>query len=100
MSLSDFSVIAGVSFAVSLFLVLTRHWHGRFSMDHTEGVQKFHTEPTPRIGGVAIFAAMVVGWLTAADQVKELIAPLLLASLPAFAFGMLEDVTKRVGEAV
>jgi UDP-N-acetylmuramyl pentapeptide phosphotransferase/UDP-N-acetylglucosamine-1-phosphate transferase len=97
MSLSDFSVIAGVSFAVSLFLVLTRHWHGRFSMDHTEGVQKFHTEPTPRIGGVAIFAAMVVGWLTAADQVKELIAPLLLASLPAFAFGMLEDVTKRVG---
>jgi UDP-N-acetylmuramyl pentapeptide phosphotransferase/UDP-N-acetylglucosamine-1-phosphate transferase len=82
---------------ISLLLVFTKHWHGHFSLDHTEGVQKFHTKPTPRIGGVAIVSGMVVGYALAPAHVQALLGPLLLASIPAFAAGMLEDVTKRVG---
>jgi UDP-N-acetylmuramyl pentapeptide phosphotransferase/UDP-N-acetylglucosamine-1-phosphate transferase len=68
-------------------------------MDHTAGVQKFHTKPTPRIGGVAIVAGMVAAWSQAAPDVQALLGPLLLASVPAFAAGLLEDVTKKVGVA-
>lgn len=86
-----------VSFGVGLLLVLTKHWHGHFSLDHTHGVQKFHTKPTPRIGGVAIMAGLLVGWWSAPATVQALVGPLLLAGVPAFGAGLLEDVTKQVG---
>ncbi len=88
---------AGVSLIVSLLLVCTQGWHGRYSMDGTAGVQKSHTVPTPRIGGVAIVAGMAAAWAWAAADVQALLAPLLLASVPAFAAGLLEDITKKVG---
>jgi UDP-N-acetylmuramyl pentapeptide phosphotransferase/UDP-N-acetylglucosamine-1-phosphate transferase len=47
---------AGVAFIFSFLLcitvVLTKRWHGAFSMDTTDGIQKFHSAPTPRIGGI------------------------------------------------
>jgi UDP-N-acetylmuramyl pentapeptide phosphotransferase/UDP-N-acetylglucosamine-1-phosphate transferase len=86
-----------VALGTSLLLVFTKHWHGHFSLDHTEGVQKFHTKPTPRIGGVAIASGMVSGWALAPAAVQALLGPLLLASIPAFVAGMAEDVTKSVG---
>lgn len=86
-----------ISFGVGLLLVLTKHWHGRFSLDHTHGVQKFHTKPTPRIGGVSIVAGLLAAWWTAPSTVQELVGPLLLAGVPAFGAGLLEDVTKKVG---
>lgn len=86
----------GVALLVALLLVCTQHWHGHLSMDSEEGVQKFHTEPTPRVGGVAIAAGIVAGYLLAAPEKKTLLGPLILAGIPAFAFGLLEDVTKRV----
>jgi UDP-N-acetylmuramyl pentapeptide phosphotransferase/UDP-N-acetylglucosamine-1-phosphate transferase len=92
-------ITLGVSLLASLLLVFTKHWHGRFSMDHTAGVQKFHTKPTPRIGGVAIVAGVVAGWSQAPEATTALLGPLLLASVPAFAAGLLEDVTKKVGVA-
>lgn len=88
-----------VSLGVGLLLMLTKHWHGHFSMDHTHGVQKFHTKPTPRIGGVAVAAGLLTTWAFAPDDVNALLAPMLLASLPAFVAGLAEDVTKRVGVA-
>lgn len=95
--MSHLLIVASVSLAVCLMLMVTKSWHGHFSMDHTEGVQKFHTIPTPRIGGVAIFVGMLVGWYLAPAEQRSLLTPLMLASVPAFAFGLLEDVTKRVG---
>jgi UDP-N-acetylmuramyl pentapeptide phosphotransferase/UDP-N-acetylglucosamine-1-phosphate transferase len=94
---SFISLAFGVALGTGLLLVLTKHWHGHFSLDHTEGVQKFHTKPTPRIGGVAIVAGMVAGWALSPADVKSLLGPMLLASIPAFAAGLVEDVTKRVG---
>lgn len=86
-----------VSLGVSLLLVMTKHWHGHFSMDHTAGVQKFHTKPTPRIGGVAVAAGLLAGWNHAPADVNEILTPLLIAGVPAFVAGLLEDITKKVG---
>jgi UDP-N-acetylmuramyl pentapeptide phosphotransferase/UDP-N-acetylglucosamine-1-phosphate transferase len=85
------------SFVISVLLVLTKRWHGALTLDHTEGVQKFHTSPTPRVGGVPILLGLVIAWGKSPAEVKEFIAPVLLAGLPAFIFGLLEDITKRVG---
>lgn len=86
------------SFALCLLLVLTKHWHGRLTLDSTEGVQKFHTAPTPRIGGVPIAIGLVMAWAQQASaEVKELLGPMLVAGLPAFVFGVAEDISKKVG---
>ena len=85
------------SFLFCIALVLTKSWHGAISMDHTHGVQKFHTAPTPRIGGIPIVLALIVAWGKAPDDVKTLLAPILFAGMPAFLFGVAEDITKRVG---
>ena len=77
-------------------LVLTQRWHGRYSLDTAFGVQNHHTEPTPRIGGLAIVAGLAAAWLGASADVRALIGPMLLAGVPAFAFGLLEDVTKKI----
>ena len=77
-------------------LVLTQRWHGRYSLDSTFGVQKQHTQPTPRIGGVAIALGLCLAWAGSAADVRTLLGPMLLASIPAFVFGLAEDITKRV----
>ncbi|RYF25564.1 MAG: hypothetical protein EOO23_08940, partial [Comamonadaceae bacterium] len=88
-----------VSIGVALLLVLTRGLHGRFSMDSASGIQKVHTDPTPRIGGVAIMLGVIAGYFFATDGQKRLLGPLILAGALAFAFGLLEDLTKKVGVA-
>jgi len=85
------------SFLVGLLVVLTKSWHGSFSMDFTVGVQKFHTKLTPRIGGVPIVLGLVMAWGNSSPEIKELLTPILLAGMPAFLFGIAEDVTKKVG---
>lgn len=86
-----------VSFGLCVLLVLTKRWHGALTMDHTTGVQKFHTAPTPRIGGVPIVLGLVVAWGKAPHDVQAMLTPILFAGLPAFLFGVAEDITKRVG---
>jgi UDP-N-acetylmuramyl pentapeptide phosphotransferase/UDP-N-acetylglucosamine-1-phosphate transferase len=39
---------------ISILLVVTKRHHGHLTMDSDIGVQKFHVEPTPRVGGVGI----------------------------------------------
>jgi len=86
-----------VSFGVCLLIVLTQRWHGRFTHDPAVGVQKFHTTPVPRIGGLGIYLGLVAGWAIGPEQVHDTLEPILLAGLPALAAGLTEDVTKRVG---
>ena len=69
-------------------------------MDSPEGVQKFHTNPTPRIGGIGVLVGFVAVYLTAPADAQALIGPMLAAALPAFLFGLAEDLTKKVGARV
>jgi len=95
------SVVQAATFLVTLVscvaLVRTTRWHGRLSLDSTIGLQKFHSAPTPRIGGLATMAGLVAGYGTAPEDVRQILGMLLIASLPAFCAGLLEDVSKNVG---
>lgn len=84
-------------FALCVLLVVTKRWHGGLTMDFTDGIQKFHTAPTPRIGGIPIVLGLIVAWSVAQQDLKDLLLPFLLAGMPAFLFGVAEDLTKRVG---
>ena len=74
--------------------------HIRFSGDGVGGgPQKFHAETTPRIGGVAILAGLIVGLALLASHGYLLgreALYLVLCILPVFAVGLAEDLTKRV----
>ena len=85
------------SYLLCIFLVLTKTWHGALTMDHMAGIQKFHTSPTPRIGGVPILLGLVIAWSRTPTEIKHMLTPIIIAGLPAFIFGVLEDITKRVG---
>ncbi len=93
--------IYGISFAaallVSVALVLTQRWHGRFSLDSASGVQHHHSQPTSRVGGIGIMLGLAAAWSVTAPQVSTILGQILLAGIPAFVFGLLEDITKRVG---
>jgi UDP-N-acetylmuramyl pentapeptide phosphotransferase/UDP-N-acetylglucosamine-1-phosphate transferase len=85
------------TFFLCVFCVITKNWHGGLTMDFTDGVQKFHTSPTPRIGGVPIVLGLIVALSKTPPDVKMLLTPVLVAGMPAFLFGVAEDITKRVG---
>jgi UDP-N-acetylmuramyl pentapeptide phosphotransferase/UDP-N-acetylglucosamine-1-phosphate transferase len=82
---------------VCLLLIHTSNWHSDFSSDSTIGIQKFHTTPTPRIGGISVFAGAWVACLLAPNSIEHILQPILIAGLPAFIFGLVEDFTQRVG---
>ena len=98
-------IVFGASFAACMLIVMSQKWHGSLSHDHDlDGVQKVHTTAVPRIGGVGVVAGLVLGFLcfqhAFAGQVQASLSDevllLLAASLPAFAAGVIEDITKRV----
>ena len=99
-----------VSFSVCILIIATQRWHGRFSLDSdTGGVQKVHIKSVPRTGGVALcagvlaaacfdaFATTTTATATAAGtQAGAGMFMLLIASIPAFFSGVMEDLTKSV----
>ncbi|SDH63380.1 UDP-N-acetylmuramyl pentapeptide phosphotransferase/UDP-N-acetylglucosamine-1-phosphate transferase [Propionivibrio dicarboxylicus] len=85
-----------VTLVVCVFIVMTQRWHGRLTLDSDQGVQKFHVGATPRVGGVGILAGLIAVWISASGAVAEVLGAMLLAGMPAFVFGLAEDVTKRV----
>ena len=88
------------SFVLCVLLVITKRFHGKLSLDETAGIQKFHTNPTPRIGGIPIVLGLILALKLAPLDVQKILEPLLLASLPAFVLGLAEDTTKRISVMV
>lgn len=86
----------GLSFVCSIALAVTTKWHGKFTLDGTNGVQKIHVIPTPRIGGAAIVSGLSAACAFTDDSLPDLLLPILIAGLPAFGFGIAEDFTKRI----
>lgn len=94
--LSALAAAVSISFLVNLLVLVTLPRHHHLSLDSTFGPQKNHEQPTPRVGGVGVLAGVLVGCALAYPACFRLLGPLLLAGLPAFAFGLAEDLTKRV----
>lgn len=93
--MAAFTTLAAAWF-VSVLLVLTKHLHGRYSMPSVAGIQNFHIEPTPRIGGLAIFFSVTLGMMLSDTESRHLLQGIVMAGVTAFAFGLLEDFTHRV----
>ena len=98
--MSFFIVSFITSLAVSLLLIRSASKHAHLSADHDlSGPQKFHSRPVPRVGGISVFAAILAGVLLT-EIARPLPNPqhwlLIAASLPAFVFGLAEDLTKGI----
>lgn len=95
--------VALISFLVSLGIVVTKHFHGGLTFDQSQGVQRSHVDPTPRVGGIAIFLglglATLMQLLAQENPHPTGMLALMFAGLPAFGFGLAEDLTKSVGVA-
>lgn len=89
-----------VSAVIVLLLIRYQQTHQHISLDlDLNSVQKFHTIPVPRIGGVGV----VIGFTFSLAINKlvfnnEYLTFLMLAvALPTFLIGLIEDMTKKVG---
>ena len=98
-------IVASLAAWFTCWLIIRyEHLHAHLSHDQVgSGPQKFHTVPTPRIGGIAVVAGLLAGGgvlLAFQPQFQFNTADfgyLLLAGAPAFVGGIAEDVTKKVG---
>lgn len=101
-SIAALAVASFTAWFVCWLIVRYEDMHSHFSYDHVgSGPQKFHAVPTPRIGGIALATALLAGGgvlfaLLPQVSLREH-GYLILASVPAFLGGLIEDVTKRVG---
>jgi UDP-GlcNAc:undecaprenyl-phosphate GlcNAc-1-phosphate transferase len=70
-----------------------------FGHDNNKGVQKFHVNPTSRLGGVAIFLGLAISGLatTEFDEFHYYTFWFLMAAIPVWLAGLTEDLTHRVG---
>ena len=84
------------SLLVTGLVVITQKWHGKYSHDALMGPQKVHDHPTSRVGGVGIFLALVIACFVSPNAMSTLLWPMVIASLPAFAAGLTEDLIKTV----
>ncbi|TFZ03839.1 MraY family glycosyltransferase [Ramlibacter humi] len=97
-----FAFIVALLISVITTTVVLRynHVHERWSSDHSEGVQKFHKDSIPRIGGLGLGVALVGVSLVQGvlgDPYSQPFVLLLLCASPAFLGGLAEDLTKKVG---
>ena len=94
------------AFAVAWFsgwvIVKYENLHAHLSHDHiTDSPQKLHAQPTPRIGGMVLIAGLLgagaVMIFSDVFPMRREFGLLLLAGVPAFLGGLVEDITKKVG---
>ena len=86
------------SFLIAGTLVLAARRYTVLAMDVPGAIQKFHSRPTPRIGGIGIYLALLAASQFAPDpDTGRILATILVAGIPALFMGLLEDITRRVG---
>jgi UDP-N-acetylmuramyl pentapeptide phosphotransferase/UDP-N-acetylglucosamine-1-phosphate transferase len=85
----------------AILILATKKFHGKLTFDGDHGVQKVHTSPTPRVGGIALFLGVLTSVLLLPNaEVRDIGLILLLSSLPAFLTGLVEDITNAVSPRV
>lgn len=99
--LQIFIIAFVISFIINFINIKYNHFFHKFSNDFDlTSAQKVHVNPVPRTGGVGLIMSLisiayVLSYINA--EVSSLLSWLLLAALPAFLGGIIEDLTKRVG---
>lgn len=95
---SAFSSIFVLSFGICAFLVATRRFHMELTRrdDDMVAAQALHDVPTPRIGGLAITAGIVLGFFMVPSAHHDMFALFALTIIPVFLSGLAEDIGFRV----
>ena len=95
MTLSVF-IIGFIVSAITAIMLIQLGMRGLF-VDDAVGVQKYHSKPTPRIGGVAIFTGVLFGtcYLLFKETNQHSFAVIIVGTLPIFCGGVIEDYTKK-----
>lgn len=89
-----------LSLIATFFILRYGHLHQSFTFDYDlKGIQKFHHKAVPRIGGLGLLfgvsGAFIVDYYHN-QEIGSFGLILLLSSFPAFVFGFIEDITKKV----
>lgn len=95
----SFIIAVLLSNIAALFIIKTKAHHQSITADQKQGVQKFHTDVTPRIGGIVILLGLVGGLVYEVNMGNlDLVLPIGLAIslFPVFIMGILEDLTKKI----
>jgi UDP-N-acetylmuramyl pentapeptide phosphotransferase/UDP-N-acetylglucosamine-1-phosphate transferase len=93
---------AAAAWLICYLILRHEDLHAHYTHDHVDaGPQKFHAQPTPRVGGVALYVGLLAAAGVLTLPILDARLPeyglLLIAGAPAFLGGLLEDVTKKVG---
>ena len=94
-------LLAGFAASIVLCVIIikTAPLHSHLSSDEDSGVQKIHKGIVPRIGGVGLWGGVLAAALmlyAQAHEASSLVGMIILGSLPVFATGLVEDITKAV----
>lgn len=99
--MSAFAIGFVLSLIATLLVVRYSHLHEHITADYdTDGIQKFHESPVPRVGGLGLAVGLLGAFSFRYFQnsnVSFFGLLLLVTAMPAFGLGFAEDVTKRVG---
>lgn len=90
-----------ISFLGSLFLATHKNFLTKSAMDiDMASKQKFHKIEVPRIGGIAIFIAIILVFLLnrlTENYDLKILEGITFSGLFCFVIGTLEDITKKIG---
>jgi len=95
------SVIAFCSTALATCVILlTTSVHQRYTLDSSQGVQKVHRKPTPRVGGLGIVIGLALALPLHLNAYSETIIPktfeIFVFGLLIFLVGLWEDISKTL----
>ncbi len=98
---SAFWIIVAAFVVTFLATGAVRHFSMMHSFGHDkdEGVQKFHTQTTSRLGGMGLIVGFFVSVALSVKSMPEVASLggwLLIACIPVFAGGLIEDLTHKV----
>ena len=88
------------SILVCWLILATLRWHQHWSLDSLPSIQRMHDGSTPRVGGLAVMAAIGIGVLQLEGESRTLLRTEFILGFILFSFGLTEDLTKKVSVAV
>ena len=84
---------------LSISIIYINRLLGNKYIDNIDGAQKFHTLPTPRLGGLAILGAFLLS-LTFTGEHKATWVLIIISSIPLFLAGFMEDLIRNISPKV